>query len=170
MGKWTQKLKREFTDPIPKFSALFLLIAGLFMGTVFTFGQWYREAPVTKEEAVRVEATFLSYKERFERRGKLKEMYLTFEDYGQQTLDGAYLRSEIANAVRAIKPGTPVQMYIHPRSSTILELSVNGRTILGFEQASEKLSAEVSGFTVLGILMYLFAAYGAIKLIRKEIC
>lgn len=45
----------------------------------------------------------------------------------------------------------------------------NGETIIAFDNAMDKLSSEVSGFTILGALMYVCAALGALKFIRKEV-
>ena len=62
-----------------KGDAWFLLIAGLIMGTVFTFGMQYWNAPISQEEAICTTAVYTSYTEQLER-GHVKEMIVRFED------------------------------------------------------------------------------------------
>lgn len=52
---------------ISKGEAWFLLIAGLIMGTVFSFGMQYWNAPIAREEAIHTTAVFSSYKEQLNR-------------------------------------------------------------------------------------------------------
>ena len=50
-------------DPMPLGLAVFLLIAGLFLGSVFTFGMQYWNSEVTREEYTLIDTQFVSYKE-----------------------------------------------------------------------------------------------------------
>lgn len=161
-------VKRQFSAPIAKESASFLVIAGLILGTVFCVGMHYWEASVTKDEAIRVRAVYSSFQGSF-RRGHLREILIRFQDHEQLSIVGVCLNSEVVQKVEALQPGTVLELYVHPNSSTILEMSAQGDVILTFDETVEKLSAEVSGFMVLGIFMYLFAAAGAFKLIRKQV-
>ena len=49
---------------ITTMDAWFLLIAGLFLGTVFTFGMQYWNAPVARDDAIPATVVFSSYTER----------------------------------------------------------------------------------------------------------
>ena len=169
MTRLTERIKKEFTEPIPKAAAVFLIVSGIFLGTVFTVGMHFWESPVTKANAIRVNAAFSSCEET-NQYGRTQEIIVRFSDYEQLTIDGVCLSNEVVSKVEALKPGTVLSMYVHPRSSTILEMVDNGEVIIAFNETVSKLSAEVSGFTVLGILMYLGALFGIAKLIRKEIC
>ena len=169
MSSLIERIKKEFTEPLPKAGAVFLMIAGIFLGTVFTVGMRYWESPVTKAEAISVSAAFSSCRE-VDQRGRTQEILVRFSDHEQLTIDGACLSDEVIGKVAALKPGTVLKMYVHPNSDCILEMVDNGEVILAFDETVSKLSAEVSGFTVLGILMYLGALLGIVKLIRKEIC
>ena len=51
--------------------AIFLLLAGLFLGTIFTFGTRYWHAPVSREDCTQVNTEFVSYGERT-RRGSIQ--------------------------------------------------------------------------------------------------
>lgn len=166
MGRLTAQIKKDIAGPIPRNAALFLVIAGVFMGTVFTVGVRYWEAPVTKDNAVSVNAVF-SFCAGIYRRGRLAEIIVRFEDHEPLTMDGVCLSDEVSGRVEAIKAGTVLNLYVHPNSGTILEMAANGEVILGFDEATAHLSAEVTGFAILGALMYLGAAFGLFKLIRK---
>ena len=54
---------KKMRDPIPLGLAVFLLIAGLFLGSVFTFGMQYWNSEVTREECTLIDTQFVSYKE-----------------------------------------------------------------------------------------------------------
>lgn len=168
MSRWTERIKKEFTAPMERVCAIFLIIVGILMGTVFAFGIQYWKGRVTKENAISVEATFLSYKETY---GKytLNGIVLYFEDYKQLDVDGSCLSDSVADRVRLIKPGAVLALYIHPHSSTILEMVDNGDVIIEFDETMDRLSTQTSGFMVLGFLMYLCATFGATKLIRKKV-
>ena len=168
MKRLKERIKKEFTEPIPKAAAVFLCIAGLFMGTVFTAGMHFWEARVTKADAIRVTATFASYKKTY-KRGHIKEIIIRFKDYEQMTIDGVCLSDEVVRKVETLETGTVLNLYVHPNSSTILEMVSNGEFILVFDEVMEQLSSEVSAFTVLGVFMYLCAAFGAFKLIRRDV-
>ena len=61
-------------------------------------------------------------------------------------------------------------MYVHPNSDTILELRTQSDTILDFDTASSCLSYNRTGFTYLGIFMYIAAAAVLVKIVKKETC
>lgn len=169
MRSLTARIKKEFTQPMPKAGAVFLIVVGILLGTVFTVGMHFWEAPVTKAEAVSLNAVFSSCKEILQH-GRTQEIVVRFADHEQLTIDGVSLSDEVISKVEALKPGTVLTLYVHPNSSTILEMVDNGDVIIAFDETVSKLSAEVSGFTVLGILLYLGALFGIVKLIRREIC
>lgn len=164
----TQRMKKEFAEPMPKVGAIFLIIVGIFLGTVFTVGQSIWKGPVTKAEAQSVHAVFSSYKE-INRSGRTQEMILRFADHDQLSIVGVCISDEVARKVAELKPGAVLDLCVHPNSSTILEMVHNEEVIIGFDEAVGKLSREVLGFALLGIFLYLGAAFGIIKLIRKEI-
>jgi hypothetical protein len=70
--------------------------------------------------------------------------------------------------VYSLKPGTILNLYIHPRSNTILELIDNGNVIMEYDETIKKLSSEVKAFRVFGLILYSWAVLGIIKIIRKE--
>lgn len=168
MGKFSYRRKKKRFAEISKFEALFLIIVGLLLGTVFTFGMHYWQSPIPKEEAIHVEATLSSIHENYGRHG-LNEIIVRFEDHEQLCIKSPCLSSSVVQQVEALKPGSRLNLYAHPNSDTILELSYQGKIILAFDDAVKKLSWEVSAFTFLGAFLYLTAAFGAIKIIRKEV-
>lgn len=147
-----------------KLEALILLIAGLLMGTVFTFGVQYANAPIAREDAIRTTAVFSSYAEQ-KNRGHVNEIILRFEDHEQLYIDGACTGEELRDSIQAFSPGTELSMLVHPNSNTILELRSGGSVWLEFEDSTEKLSGEAKGFLVLGLVCYALAACGLLRLL-----
>lgn len=159
---------RKRTDRIPKAAAWFLVIVGILLGTVFTLGMHYWESSVSKEEALYTEAIFESYDIIYGRHHTLKEIKVDFQDRQSLFIDGSCCSQTVLDKMAALKSGTVLCMYVHPNSSTLLEIQNGNNSILLFDNAMAKLSSEVSVFLFLGIFMYLAAFYGSIKLIRKE--
>jgi hypothetical protein len=163
-------MKRFHKEPekIPKIVAWFLVIVGIIMGTVFSFGMQYWESSVSKEEAIYTEAEFSSYKTIYGRYHSVKEVKIEFIDHEPLFIDGTCCSQMVFEKLDHLKSGAVLCMYVHPNSSTVLEIYDGSTAILMFDDTVEKLSSEVSGFLFLGIFMYLVAAYGLINLKRKE--
>lgn len=160
-------MQREFTKPISKSGAVFLIIAGILLGTVFTVGMHFWNGRVTRENAISVSAAFSSCTATY-RNGHMQEIVVRFADDKQLTIDGVCLSDEVVSKVESLQSGTILNLYIHPNSDTILEMVDGGEVILAFDEAVDQLSAEASGFMVLGIFMYICAAAGVMKLVRKK--
>ena len=142
-----------------KSEAIFMLIAGLIMGSVFTFGMKYWNAPITQNEAHRATAIFSSAKETM-RRGHVQEIIIRFDDHEQLCIDGVCIDNELCDSVKEITPGTVIEMMVHPNSNTILEMEVGTTRLLEFHDSVQKLTSEASGFLYLGIFCYIMAFIG----------
>jgi len=142
-----------------KGGAIFMLIAGLIMGTVFTFGMKYWNAPITQDEAQQLTAIFESAKES-QWRGHVQEIIIRFEDHEQLYIDGVCIDNELCDAISKITPGTVIEMMVHHNSDNILEMEVGTKRLLEFHDSVQKLSSEASGFMYLGIFCYLIALMG----------
>ena len=145
---------------ITKADALFLLIAGLIMGTVFTFGTQYWNESIKYDEAQQVNAIFSSYKEN-KRRSHVKQIILRFDDYEQLYIDGVCINNELCDLISEIPSGTTLEMMVHPNSNKILEMETGSTKILEFYDSMQKLSSEASGFMYLGIFCYILSLMGA---------
>ena len=143
-----------------KGEAWLVLIIGLIMGTVFTFGTQYWNAPITPDEAEQVTATFSSYKET-KRKSRIQEIILRFDDHEQLSIDRTSIDSDLRDAIREIEAGTTIEMLVHPNSNTILEMTIGNTKLLAFHESMQKLSSEIVPFMYLGIFCYLSALIGA---------
>lgn len=149
-----------------KGEAIFLLIAGLILGTVFTFGMRYWNAPVTREEAVQKTATFFSYEKQY-RKGRIRGIEVRFADCEQLEIDRTCITEEMLDKLDNLKTGTVVAMLVHPNSDTILELNTEKMQVLNFEDSVKRLTSEVTGFTCLGIFCYIMAVLGLLGLFES---
>ena len=153
--------------PMTKVEAWFLLIAGLIMGTVFTFGMQYWNAPVTKEESIHTTAIYESYATPRER-GRVKEIIVRFKDHEQLYIDGACINDMLLDSIDSFVPGIELSMIVHPNSNTIMELHTDSRVLLEFQNTSEKLTGEATGFMGLGLFCYVLSACGLISLLFRK--
>lgn len=147
--------------------ALFLLIAGFILGTVFTFGMHYWNVPITQEESIHATAVFSSYKEQLEK-GDVKEIIVRFENYDQLYIDGVCVNSELRDRLHSIAPGTEVSLIVHPNSNTILNFQIGDSVLMDFHSTSEKLAGEATGFMVLGLFCYALSVFGLFGLLFRK--
>lgn len=159
---------RKRPDRIPKAAAWFLVIAGFLLGSLFTFGTQYWNLSVSRKEAIYTEGTFASCEEIYGRTGTVNELKVVFQDREPLFIDGSCCSQSVLNKMAILRSGSVLSMYVHPNSSTLLEIRHENDMILSFDQTVEKLSSEATGFLVLGILMYLAAIYGSVKCIKKQ--
>lgn len=157
-----------------KFTCWFLIIVGGFIGTVFTFGMHYWNAPVTREEARQITADYQSHELRYGRNTKgrktsLNEIVLHFSDFnGQLSIDSACVDSDLLTDLAHLPQGTAVNLLVHPNSDSVLSLCTVDAELLNFDEAVAGLSGEKTVFLFLGLFMYLGAAMGAYFLLAGK--
>ena len=137
------------------------------MGTVFTFGMQYWNAPITQEETIHTTAVYASYKEQL-KRGHVKEIILRFEDHEQLYIDGVCITEELRDDIHSLAPGTHLSLMIHPNSNTIMDLKVGNSVWLDFQSTSEKLTSETTGSMGLGLFCYVLSVCGLISLLFRK--
>lgn len=161
-------------NPMPVGQAIFLLIAGLLLGSVFTFGMQYWNAEVTREDCTVIDTAFLSCQEirQHKRPMKIKEIAIDCVNGERYFIDGASISTDLRNSLSDLSGQQKIQLLIHPHSSTILEFSTDKGKILTFDETIRELGGEANGFLFLGVFAYFFALVGlyyvAYHLIKKR--
>ena len=165
-NKLTRRLKK-----LPSLGqAIFLLVAGLLMGTVFTVLMHHTQGPVTMEEARPVSAVMEDVRGSYGRRNRrnaLREILIRFEDHAQLGIDYPVANQAMLDQLLSVAPGTTFDMLVHPNSSTILALSIDGEEIINFDNAMAKLRGETTAFFWMGVGLYILAAFGAYVVILR---
>ncbi len=161
-------------DPMPLGLAIFLLIAGLFLGSVFTFGMQYWNASVTREECTLIDTQFVSYEEIHQpkRPMEIKEIAVDCINGERYFIDGVSINSGLRDSLSELSKQQRIRLLIHPNTNTIVQFSTENGTILTFNETIHKLGEEATGFLFLGLFMYFcsFAGlyYIAFHIIRKR--
>ncbi len=167
-----RKKRRIKTEPLPLSIAIIFLVIGLVLGTVFVFGGQYWNEEVNREDCVRVESLFLSYKERRGinlprlRGNHTGEISIDCSNGERYFVDEMSVNTELREKLLKLSPGDTVALLIHPNSSTILEFTTEKDTLLVFEDTVALLGGEATGFLFLGAFMYLCALVGVYYTIR----
>ena len=161
-------------DPMPLGLAIFLLIAGLFLGSVFTFGMQYWNSEVTREDCTLIDTQFVSYKEirQPKRPMEIKEIAVDCVNNERYFIDGVSINSDLRNSLSELSKHQKIYILIHPNSNTIVEFSTENGTILTFNETIHKLGGEATGFLFLGLFMYFCSLVGlyytAFHIIKKR--
>lgn len=143
-----------------------MLVAGIILGSVFTFGMQYWNSDIKREDALRVEAT---YEKCAISRHRSRGAVVYFTDNDPLSIDSACINDDLREALDGLEKGTGAIMLVHPNSDTILDMRVGGEYILDFADTQRKLKGENTGFLILGIFMYFCAAYAVYSLAKRYI-
>ena len=159
--------RKKKSENMPVGYAVVLLVIGLSLGTVFTFGVQYWGEPIERGDAVSVSASFESYRIIHGRWSSINEIVLRFEDREQLSIDGACVSEAVLDGVEALREGALLDMLVHPNSDTVWELKHGGEVILLFEKSQKSIRAENTGFAFLGVFEYFCAAMGLGSLLMR---
>lgn len=160
--------------PMPLTLAIFLLIAGLLLGSVFTFGMQYWNSKVTREECTPIETQFVSYKEIRQQKhpAEIKEIAIDCENGERYFIDGVSINQNLRDALSKLSKHQKISLLVHPNSNTIVEFSNENGLILEFNETINYLNIEATGFLFLGLFMYFCSLVGlyytAFHIIKKR--
>lgn len=142
--------------------AIFLLIIGALLGSVFTFGMQHWNARVAYDECIRVETRMFDYKEfrKAKRPSQIKEIAIDCANNERYFIDGSCINTQLCDALSIISREENIILLIHPNSNSIVEFSTEESVILKFDETISKLGNEATGFLFLGVFMYFCALMG----------
>ena len=146
-------------DPMPLGMAIALLVVGILLGSVFSFGMQHWTKEVTREECVKIQTQFLGYKEDL-RRGHIQQIIIDCANGDRYVIDGVSVNSKLQDYISKLSTNEDITLLIHPNSDTIVEFSTNFDTILIFSETIDKLGGEATGFLFLGFFMYFCSLVG----------
>lgn len=147
-----------------------LLIAGLWLGAIFTLGPWI-SPPTPLEDTVPLSATMQrvegDYNYRRRRGFDLDDIYIYCADEGELYIpdfDRLYIPDVIANEtllekLEAYPAGTVFDMRLKPDSKSILTLSVDGVDVLSYEAACRAINTNNRLGVIVGVFMLFVAGY-----------
>ena len=149
-------------NPMPLGRAIFLLIAGLLLGSVFTFGMQYWNSEIKREECTLIDTQFVSYEEirQPKRPMEIKEIAVDCVNDERYFVDGVSINSDLRNSLSELSNQQKIRLLIHPNSKTIVEISTENGTILTFHETIRKLGGESEGYLFLSIFMYFCSIVG----------
>ena len=140
--------------------SVLLLVIGVFLGCIFTFGMQHWNQEVSKDNCTIVETQFIDYRITKSHRSANREVVLTCSDSERYFIDGVLINSELKSNLSQLKTNDEITLLIHPTSNSVVEISAGDVTLINFDEAINKLGNEVTEFLVLGMFMYLCALLG----------
>ncbi len=144
--------------------SVLLLVIGVFLGCVFTFGMQYWNQEVTRDNCTIVETQFIDYRIT-KNRSANREVVLNCSDSKRYFIDGELINSELKNNLSRLKTNDEITLLIHPSSDSVVEFSANNLTLIKFDEAIDKLGNEATAFLYLGVFMYLCALLGLVNVL-----
>ena len=169
-----RRYKRRKKLQLTMIECILLLIIGLLLGTVFTFGMGYWNAVISQEDAIPVTAAYERYDIRYgsgrssAARRSINEVDLLFSDHEELSIDGSCINDELLAALNTLRSGTLLDMLVHPNGDAVLSIHTGDNPLLTFEDAMKHLSFERWGFFAIGLFCYIGAGIGAYYLITRK--
>lgn len=152
-------------------TAIFLLVAGLFVGSVFIFGVPHWNERVERNECKKIEAQFLEYK-------KVKGIHLTrprsrfptiaiYCTNGERyEIGSSCVNDRLLSILPKLSKNQNITLLLHPNSDVIVEFITEDEDILVFEDTIDILDFDRKGFLFLGIFMYVCALTGLYYIVK----
>lgn len=141
--------------------SVILLVAGIIMGCIFTFGVQYWNREVTKESCTTVKTQFLDY-HIIKNRSGIREIAIDCSDSNRYFIDGVLISDEVKNDLSQLQYNDEIILLLHPNSASVVEFSIRNATLINFDEAIDNLGNEATAFLYLGVFMYLGALLGLI--------
>ena len=163
-----KKLLDIFREPIENKAAWCVFIGGIIIGTVFCFGMPYWQGNVDIYETNAVSGYFDVYTVN-SKNGNIKNIRVQLTNQKRYKIDSSCINDNLLENLQKIKPGTQIDILLHPRSNYVMQLSTKDSELLNFETSRKLMAGEARGFVYLGIFMYVMAAICAIKIVREEV-
>ncbi len=169
--------------PMDSGEAFALLMLGVLLGTVFTFGMRYWNRPIQRAEALMVEAVFSDYREEAGHgKSRLKlgksavvtgggaavPIVLEFADHEPLTIDGSCVTGALLTALQSLESGEKLSCLVHPNGGAVMEIAAQDGVLLAFDDAAARLTGEQRGFMILGLILYAAALYGLLNLLPRR--
>ena len=161
------KLLNTFRTPIQKKAAWYVIIGGIIIGTVFCFGMPYWQGNVDINETIAVHGYFDGYDVNYTNKN-IKNIRVRLTNQESYKIDSSCANESLLENLQKIKPGTQIDIFLHPRSNYVMQLSTSDIELMSFETSRKQMVEEAKGFVRLGAFMYVMAAICSIKLLRKE--
>lgn len=161
------RVRKESLNASPETMKILILIIGLVLGCVFTFGMSFWNAEIVAGDALRIEATYDSYTVEYQH-GKKQQIFVYFQDNEMLTIDSICINDTLEKALSDLPKGAKCILAVHPDSDTILDMKSGNDIILEFDETQEKLQQEKNVFFIIGILMYLSAMAAGISLVIRH--
>ena len=155
-------MRKHKTEPMPFNIAIAILLIGILLGSIFTFGMQYWNAKTTREACTVVQTQFLSYDEIWHVNPTIDiiEIAVDCSDGNRYFIDGVSINDGVRNQLSLISKNESITLLIHPNSNTIVEFKSSHGSLFTFEDTINKLDGESTGFLFLGIFAYFCALIG----------
>ena len=117
----------------------------IWLSVAFLFSFQDKIRNFDKDELIRIEATYQSYKEKKAMKSPHATIYLViyFSDLEKKYVEAEIYNTNVLEKIRRITPGTKVKMCVTPDTDAILEMEVKGEIILDYEDSLKKRHKEV---------------------------
>ena len=144
--------------------SIVLLVVGIFLGCIFTFGMQHWNQEVTRDSCTIVETQFMDY-HIIKHRRRISEVAVDCTDSERYFIDGVLVNSELKNNLSQLMTNDEITLLIHPNSNSVAEFSAGDVTLIKFDEAIDKLGNEATSFLYLGVFMYLCALLGLVNVV-----
>ena len=143
------------------------MLIGLFLGYIF-LQMPGNNAEIPREKATYLVGTLQECDVNYQN-GRIHSIGVMLSDQDKQFVHQVCASKALADDLCAIPKNTEMLLLVHPESHNILEIQVNGETLLEFDRSQELLANNAGGFGILGIGMIVLAVFCGVNYVILEI-
>lgn len=165
-SKTLRKIHNNIID-IPVSFCIFLIIAGILVGSAFFVDTMYLKKPIDREEAIPTSGIYDTYELYYGKTGAVNDVCIFFVDGDKCYINAASLNIQVEETLDTLVRGDEVEMLLHPNSNDIWELKRGQTMILDFDDAARQMRGDNIGFNFLGTFCMTWVLIGVISLLLQ---
>ncbi len=97
-----------------------------------------------------------------------KELYLYDSEGDCWSVDNCCVDTALLAEVRKLPVNAGLELLLRPGTKAVLQITVNSKVLLDFEEAQDRIFTEAVTFAVFGAAMYFAGGYMIVLLVRKK--
>ena len=158
---------------VPPLIAIGVAVLSILVSLAFWLGIASIAEIHTRDDAKHINTTVLSWKESVSRTPRRKSMLITCSDGNMYEIRRELYRRCKDEVQSALSTGAEVTIFTGSILKDIFELSINGETVIPFEEGYKDLKVDYIGYAVLAAFLDItgisFMIYGIVGLKRNRV-
>ncbi len=160
-----EKIKDELQLGLSRRLAKILLCVFAFFGVYFLVLSPLTNDGISIDKALPSKGIYEGCNFVYSSKSHIVDMVEIFFSHGQsRIIQVPCITQKLLDEIEHVPKGAQLEMLLHPSSNSILMLSVDGKTLLDFDESSKRMTQKASAERPVGVVLLLLAMLMAARL------